>query len=69
MQGVWEHSQMPPEWSENAGNAMFGRAATHVQEMSWIDHVAACQALLRMSPKAKAAHRGSAAAQPKEHLD
>ena len=31
--------------------------------------VASCQALLRMSAKAEAAPRGSAAAQSKEHLD
>ena len=66
MQGVWEHSQTPPTWSEMQENAMFGHAATHVQDMSWIYNVAACQALLRMSPKANAAPRGSAAAQPKE---
>ena len=44
---------------------MYGHAATHVQEMSWVYNVAACQAFL----KAKAAPGGSAAAQPKEHFD
>ena len=39
----------------NAGNAIFGHATWQAQEMSWICNVAACQALLRMSPKAKAA--------------
>ena len=34
---------------------MFGHAATHVQEMSWICSVAARQALLHMSPKANPA--------------
>ena len=42
---------------------MQGHATRHVQGMLRIYIVAACQALLRMSPKAKAAPRGSA------HLD
>ena len=54
----------------SAGNATHGHATRHVQGMSWICIVAACQALPRMScPKAKAAPRGSAAAQSKEHLE
>ena len=47
---------------------MYGLATQHVEGLLRICMVVVCQALLRMSPRAKADPRGSAAAQPKEHL-
>ena len=53
----------------SAGNVMCGHATQHVAGLLRLCIVVGCQALLRMSPRAKAAPRCSAAAQPKEHLD
>ena len=58
---------LPPVSS--AGNGMYGYATQHVEGVLRIYSVVVCQALLRMSAKAKAARRSSAAGQPKEHLD
>ena len=58
----------PDRMVSSAGNVMCG------QRSMWkgccgLYIVVVCQTLLRMSAKAKAASRGSAAGQPKEHLD
>ena len=59
----------PGRMVSSAGNVMCRLATQHVPGLLRIYIVVVCQALLRMCPKAKAGRRGSAVAQPKEHLD
>ena len=58
----------PERMVSSAGTVMYGLATQHVAGLWRFYTVVVCQALLRMSPQAKGDPRGSAAAQPKEHL-